>query len=83
MADEQPNKEEEVTQKGAVEVNEEGLDQAAGGVLIGLNQPAAKPEESLSINYNKIEVAGQKVSPTLATGAGAIPGPHVSPEKKI
>ena len=64
MADEQPEKETEVTSKGAVEIDEEDLDQAAGGVLIGLNQPAAKPEESLSLNYNKIEFAAQKVAPS-------------------
>ena len=31
MSDEQPDKENEVTPEGAVEVNEEDLDQAAGG----------------------------------------------------
>ena len=64
MTDKKPEKEEEVTPKGAVEVNEKDLDQAAGGVLIGLNQP--KPAESISLNYGKIEtnLAEQKVAPT-------------------
>ena len=35
MADENPEKEEEVTPKGAVEVDEEDLDKAAGGVSSG------------------------------------------------
>ena len=83
MANEQPNKEEDVTPKGAVEVNEEDLDQAAGGVLIGLNQPADKSVDSFSINYSKIELTGQKVTPNNLTGAGPGAGPHVAPEKKI
>jgi hypothetical protein len=74
MAD-KAKKDEEVTPQGAVEVNEEELDQAAGGVLIGLLQPA----DSFSLNYSKIEYAGQKVTPqNLGSG-----GPHVAPGKKI
>ena len=42
MADEQPGKDEDVTPKGAVEVDESDLDQAAGG---------------LSMNYSKIEMS--------------------------
>ena len=66
MTDEQPNNDNEVTPKGAVEVNEEDLDQAAGG---------------LSLNYSKIEYkqVGQKASPSLVTGAGPGGGPHVEP----
>ena len=72
MADEQPNKEDEVTPKGAVEVDESDLDQAAGG----------------SLNYSKIQydLAGQKVqkvAPTDVTGAGPGAGPHVAPQQKI
>ena len=79
MADEQPEKEEEVTPKGAVEIDEETLDQAAGGIIIINNNPA----DNVSLNYSKIELAGQKVSPTLVTGAGPGGGPHVAPEKKL
>lgn len=77
MTDKKPEKEEEVTPKGAVEVNEEDLDQAAGGVLIGLNQP--KPADSFSLNYGKIQPA---VKPTYDLSSG-VPGPHVTPEDKI
>ena len=74
MSEKKPDKAEEVTSKGAVEVNEEDLDKAAGGVLIGLNQPAAEPNESISLNYNKIETSVQKPTYDLSSG------PHV---KKI
>ena len=47
MADD-PRKQDETTPKGAVEINEEDLDQAAGG---------------LSLNYSKIEYSAQKVAP--------------------
>ena len=80
MSDE-PKNEGEVTPEGAVEVNESDLDQAAGGVLIGLLQPA----DNVSINYNKIDtnLAGQKVAPTTdLAGAGPGGGP-IAPEKKI
>ena len=81
MADKKPENENEVTPKGAVEVDESDLDQAAGGVLIGLNQPT----ESFSLNYSKIDtnLAGQKVTPTNIAGAGPGAGPHVAPQKKI
>jgi hypothetical protein len=79
MNDDQPNKENEVTPEGAVEIDEKDLDQASGGL------------ESLSFNYAKMEYAGQKVMPQdLAGGggphiAGAGPGagPHLKPAKKI
>ena len=79
MSDE-PKNEGEATPKGAVEVNEEDLDQAAGGILIGQLLPA----DNVSMNYNKIDtnLAGQKVSTDL-TSAGPGAGPHVAPEKKI
>ena len=80
MADEQPNKEGEVTPKGAVEVDEEELDQAAGGIIpIG----GGKPTDSFSLNFSKMQVVGQKVTPQNLAGAGPGAGPHVAPEKKI
>ena len=79
MADEQPEKEEEVTPKGAVEIDEETLDQAAGGIIIINNSPA----DNVSLNYSKIEFAAQKVAPNNLAGAGPGAGPHVAPEKKI
>ena len=65
MSDEQPDKAKEAEPTHAVEVDEKDLDQAAGGVLIGLLQPADKPAESISLNYGKIEtnLAEQKVAP--------------------
>lgn len=80
MTDEQKD-ENEVTPKGAVEVEEGDLDQASGGI-----SGYSKPTDNVSMNYNKIDVnlAGQKVAPTTdLTGAGPGGGPHVSPEKKI
>ena len=59
MTDEQKD-ENEVTPKGAVEVEEEDLDQASGGSL-----NFTKPGESDSVGYSKIsyDLAGQKVAP--------------------
>ena len=75
MSDEQPDKAKEAAPKGAVEVDEKDLDQAAGGVLDGAQLPA----ESLSLNYAKVEFSqAQKVNPQIPAG-----GPHVAPEKKI
>ena len=60
MTEQKPDKENETTAKGAVEVDEKDLDQAAGGVLIGLLQPA----DSFSLNYAKVEfLQAQKVTP--------------------
>ena len=73
MSDEQTDKAKEEAPKGAVEVEEKDLDQAAGGVLIGLSQPA----DSLSLNYAKVEFSqAQKVTPTYDLRTE-------SPEKKI
>lgn len=73
MADEKPGKEEEVTPKGAVEVDEKDLDQAAGGLgLSGGRGSDDLPTESVSLNFSKIEVDYKP------TG-----GPQVTPEKKI
>jgi hypothetical protein len=74
MSDKKPDKAKQVTPKGAVEVDEKDLDQAAGGVLIGLNQPS----ENISINYGKIETNLQKPTYDLSSG-----GPHVAPVKKL
>jgi hypothetical protein len=69
MADEQPNKEEEVTPKGAVEVKEEDLDRAAGGIS-GYSAPTI---DDVSMNYNKIDTnLVQKVAPTDLKSAGQI-----------
>jgi hypothetical protein len=48
MTNEQPKQEEDVTPQGASEINDEDLDQAAGG---------------LSLNFTKIELAGPKGAP--------------------
>ena len=73
MTDKKPNKAKQAASKGAVEVDEKDLDQAAGGVLIGLSQPA----DSLSLNYAKVEFSqAQKVTPTYDLRT-------VDPEKKI
>ena len=80
MINEEPKNDNEVTPEGAVEVNEEDLDQASGGSL-----NFTKPTDSFSLNYNKIDtnLAGQKFNPTDLAGAGPGAGPHVVPEKKI
>ena len=79
MTDEQPKSANEVTPEGAVEVNEEDLDQASGGSL-NFTKPAT---QNISMNFNKLELTGQKVAPTDIVGAGPGGGPHVMPEKKI
>ena len=74
MADEQPDKEREVAPKGAVEVDEEKLDEAAGGI-----SSYSKPTDSFSLNYSKIEVDyAQKVAPSDPSISDA-----TSLEKKI
>ena len=65
MNDDQPKNEESVTPKGAVEVSEEDLDQASGGY----------PNESVSLNFAKVEYTGQKVKPQDLAGGG---GPHIA-----
>jgi hypothetical protein len=62
MADEKRETEEEVTPKGAVEVDEKDLDQAAGGA-------SEVPMDQISLNYSKIEVdrLSQKVAPQDAS----------------
>ena len=61
MAEDKRENEQEVTPKGAVEVDEKDLDQAAGGMSSGGDLPT----DSVSLNYSKIEVdaANQKVVP--------------------
>lgn len=77
MADEQPDKEKEITPKGAIELDESDLDQASGGVSSGGDyvDPAAA-EWSGPITLDK--AAQKSVSPDLAAGGG----PHVV-EKKL
>ena len=62
MTDEQRKNEQDVTPEGAVEIEEEALEQAAGGA-------SSLPMESISLNYAKIEydTAGQKVAPQDAS----------------
>ena len=62
MTDQQPDKENEVTPEGAVEVNEEDLDQAAGGA-------SGIPMEQVSLNYSKIvfDTSTQRVAPQDAS----------------
>ena len=85
MADDQPDKETAVTPKGAVEVDEKDLDQAAGGVSSGGDLPT----ESISLNYSKDGGPGATPtsSPTASPlsvskdgGPGAL-GPIDVPEK--
>ena len=63
MADDKRANEEEVTPKGAVEVDEKDLDQAAGGATGEI------PMDQVSLNYSKIEVdrLSQKVAPQDAS----------------
>ena len=63
MSDEQPSKENEVTPKGAVEVNEEDLDQVAGGAA------SEVPMDQISLNYSKIvfDTSTQRVAPQDAS----------------
>ena len=74
MTKQKPDKAKEAASKAPVEVDEKDLDQAAGGVLIGLLQPA----DSFSLNYTKVETA---VKPTYDLSSG-VAGPHVTPETK-
>lgn len=67
MTDKKPDQEKQVTPKGAVELDEQQLEQAAGGA-------DDLPMESISLNYAKAEV-------DYARKAGG--DPQLSPEKKI
>ena len=76
MADEQSNKESEVTPKGAVEVDEKDLDQAAGGVSSG-----GDDTEREAANWNgpvTLDKAAQKTAPQDASI-----GLLTDPEKKV
>ena len=68
MTDKKPDHEKQATPKGAVEIDEEQLEQAAGGAGDDL------PLESISLNYSKAEVDYMRK-------AGG--DPQLSPEKKI
>ena len=65
----------EAAPKGAVEVDEKDLDQAAGGLNFTRPTDSAKPTESLSINYTGLE--SEEGTQDLAAG-----GPHVAPEQR-
>jgi hypothetical protein len=74
MAHQQPDKDTEVTPKGAVEMKEEDLDQASGGAqdihfLKLRGYDLAPPPDTLG---------DKKIAPDVGGG-----GPHVTPEKKI
>ena len=56
MTDEQPDKETEVTPEGAVEVNEEDLDQASGGAAylkMPVDQLKLNPGGEVSVKIDK------------------------------
>ena len=72
MSDKKSDESGKVTKKGAVEVDEKDLDQAAGGVLIGLLQPAAKPTESLSLNYTEVKPTYDLSPSTPVLGDGSV-----------
>ena len=85
MAEDKRENEQEVTPKGAVEVDEKDLDQAAGGMSSGGDLPT----ESISLNYSKDGGPGAMPtsSPTASPlnvskdgGPGAL-GPIDVPEK--
>lgn len=72
MTDKKPDEESEVTPKGAVEVKEEELDKAAGGI-----SGYSAPSDPYSINFAKTLTSDplvQKVAPTETL---------TIPEKKI
>ena len=60
MADEQPDKETEITPKGAVEVSEEDLDQASGAGIDHLKVSAYDLSPEKKVGY---DLTGQKVVP--------------------
>ena len=69
MTDKKPDQEKQATPKGAVELDEQQLEQAAGGAA-----GDDLPMESISLNYGKAEVDYMRK-------AGG--DPQLSPEKKI
>ena len=79
MMNDEPKNEGEVTPEGAVEVNEEDLDQASGG--LNFTKPGNIAPDYIDKFGNNL--AGQKLNPTDLAGAGPGAGPHVVPEKKI
>ena len=64
MADEQPKDDNEVTPQGAAEIDEQDLDQAAGGA-----SSSDLPMETVSLNYSKIvfDTSTQRVAPQDAS----------------
>jgi hypothetical protein len=64
MADEKPDKETEITPKGAVEVNEEDLDQASGA---GEYMKISLYELRLDSSKPDYDLAGQKAVPQDAS----------------
>ena len=76
MAEEQPKKDDEPTAKGAVEVDENALDQLAGGAIADRSSPPLDYRES---DFALKESTAQ--GNIVASGPGA--GPHLTPEKKI
>ena len=63
MTEDKRENQEEVTPKGAVEVDEQDLDQVAGGAAGEI------PMDQVSLNYSKIEIdrLSQKVAPQDAS----------------
>ncbi|MBL0768537.1 hypothetical protein K5P26_14615 [Sphingopyxis sp. XHP0097] len=60
-------KKSDVTKAGAVELNEDALDQASGGILIGLNQAYKIGSTSLKIEDSAIKLG--TIDPNLQTDA--------------
>ena len=75
MAEQKADQEKQVTSEGAVEIDEEKLDQAAGGMSSGGDLPT----ESVSFYYSRLEM--DYVKPT-APSDPTISRPTIT-EKKI